>query len=53
METTELHNKYVIIYFNESGSSRQVIHPSVKFDGDWRALVNQVTDGVYHSFKIM
>lgn len=50
--------KHVIIYYNENKSSFQVIHPTEKFQGDWKGLVETVTGSDdfnknYHTYEIV
>ena len=42
----------VVIYFNKEKTSFQVIKPTEQFNGDWNGLVNGVTKGNHHSFKV-
>lgn len=44
--------KSVTIYLNEEKTSFQVVRPSHQFNGDWKGLVNAVTKGNFHSFKV-
>lgn len=44
--------KSVTIYLNAKKTAFQVVKPSEKFNGDWKGLVQGVTNGFYHSYKI-
>lgn len=48
-----LHRNYVIVFFDEDKKSRQVIHPTVQFDGDWKGLVDSVTNGEYYLYRVI
>lgn len=53
VKATKPHENHVVIYFDEFGKSRQVVHPTNHFDNNWHRLVLQVTNGVYHSYKVV
>jgi hypothetical protein len=44
--------KSVTIYLNEEKTSFHVVRPTKQFNGDWKGLVEAVTMGNYHSFKV-
>lgn len=44
--------KSVTIYLNEEKTRFRVIRPTDKFNGDWKALVNAVSNGLYNSYNI-
>ena len=45
--------KSVTIYLDNNKKSFQVIRPTRAFNGDWKGLVEAVTKGHYHSFKVL
>ena len=49
--------RYLMIYFTYDKKSYQMVKPSMtgedKFNGDWRKLVDDITNGIYHSFEII
>ncbi|BFO64096.1 hypothetical protein [Chryseobacterium sp. KCF3-3] len=44
--------KSVTIYLNKEKTAFKVVKPSTEFNGDWKGLVDGVTNGFYHSFKV-
>lgn len=44
--------KQVTIYFDHRMKCCQVIRPSEKFNGDWKGLVDAVTEGKYYRFVV-
>lgn len=49
---TKKNERYMVIYFDETQKSRQIVHPTIAFDGNWKALANTITCNNYHSFEI-
>ena len=45
--------KSVTIYLNAEKTAFQVIRPTSVFNGDWDGIVHSVTNGNYHSYKVM
>lgn len=44
------HKHHLVVYFDDTRKSYQMIHPSVAFDGNWKALASHI--GPYHSMEI-
>ena len=44
--------KTVTIYYNKEKTSFQVVKPTDQFNGDWKGLVDGITHGTHHSFKV-
>lgn len=44
--------KTCTIYLNEDKTRFRVIKPSEQFKGDWKGLVQTITNGLFHSYTI-
>jgi hypothetical protein len=48
---TSKNKRYLRVEFEDG--SHQNIHPSVAFDGNWKALASQIAEGRPYTFKLM
>jgi len=52
-------NTGVVIFYDPAGRCRQIVYPCTdigaknKFDGNWNALVQHITKGVYSKFELI
>lgn len=44
--------KTVKIYLNKEKTRFRIVKPTAHFNGNWDALVYDVTNGNFHSFKV-
>lgn len=42
----------VTIYYNAEKTVSQVCRPTEAFNGDWAGLVQGITNGFFHSYKV-
>ena len=49
---TRKHPHHLVVYFDSTMKSYQIIHPSVAFDQNWKALAAQVSGGEYYKYEV-
>lgn len=46
---TRKHPHYLVIYYE---GSHQIVHPTIAFDQNWKALAEHVSEGSYVRFEV-
>ena len=41
---------HLVIYYHDG--AKQIVHPSVAFDGNWKLLASTISGGVYDKYEV-
>ena len=49
---TKKHAHHLVVYFDNTMKNYQIVHPTVAFDQNWKALASYVSDGNYFKYEV-